>query len=93
VDRAAADFLANSGYATTIGDHYRQLRDFRLAMEWYERAYVNREVLLFAVPYERNPDKTFLATPAWKSLWAREPIRVWLAARTQFGKTIVKPES
>ncbi len=93
VARAAADFLSNGGYATTIGDHYRQLRDFRTAMEWYERAYVNREVLLFSVPFERKPDKVFLATPAWKVLWAREPIRRWSAARAQFGKTIAKAES
>lgn len=93
VDRGAADFLSNGGYATAIADHYRRLGDYRTAMEWYERAYVNREVLLFAVPFERNPDKKFLASAAWKALWSRDPIRRWIAARAAFGKTILKTES
>ncbi|MBV9570605.1 MAG: hypothetical protein JO056_05115 [Alphaproteobacteria bacterium] len=93
VDRAAADFLTNGGYATSIGDHYRKLGDFNVAMSWYERAYVNHEVLLFGVPYQRERDVRFLNTPAWKSLWSREPIRVWLKARAEFGKTIQKTES
>lgn len=93
VDRAAADFLANGGYATFVGDHYRKLGDYAAALAWYERAYVNREVVLFNVPYERKPDEKFLGTSGWKSLWAREPIRIWLLARQRFETMIVKPES
>jgi TolB-like protein/Tfp pilus assembly protein PilF len=93
VDRAAADFLAKGGYATFVGDHYRKLGDYAAALAWYERAYVNREVVLFNVPYERKPDEKFLGTSGWKSLWAREPIRTWLFARQRFETMIVKPES
>ena len=88
-DAAAADAAKNGGEYVTIGDAYRQLGDLKSAMPWYERAYEGRDSLLLLVPYEgwQTPEP-LVSYPPWKALWAREPVRDWLAARNEAGRLL-----
>ena len=79
-DEAAGAYSAGGG-ATAIGSAYRRLGDLDHAMLWYERAYSARERELLLVPQDRRQSPALLADPRWKTLWARQPIRDWEAAR------------
>jgi TolB-like protein len=91
-DDAAADALKNGGEFVNIGDAYRQLGDLKSAMPWYERAYEMRDSLLLLVPYEGwlTPEP-LISYPPWKDLWARQPVRDWLAARVEAGRVLGVP--
>jgi TolB-like protein/cytochrome c-type biogenesis protein CcmH/NrfG len=88
-DRAAADAARNRGSYVTIGDAYRQLGDLKRAMPWFERAFAARDSLLLLVPYEgwQTPEP-LESYPPWQELWSRQPVRDWLAARSEAGRIL-----
>ncbi len=88
-DAAAMDAEQNDGSSVTIGDAYRQIGDLAKAMKWYERAYAARDTLLLLVPYEKwQTSEPLVSYPAWKALWARQPVQEWRLACIRAGSIL-----
>src|SRR5207248_87696 len=65
---------------TNVGSFYLAAGDPAAALQWFRRAYDNRDIALFAISYRPTTPPAFLASAGWISLNQKPEAIAWHAA-------------
>jgi TolB-like protein len=80
VDSLAAQYPNIGMTAADLGDCYAVAGDNRNAVTWLQRAYDQKDFLLFTIPSDKTIPQAFFASGDWKGLVRQPLFRDWQAA-------------